>query len=201
MLEVVCHDETSHFLSPQLGGEGRVCRGPQRVVEVGHSSRGVVRQVPGGGVGQEVGALHAVLAAVSLAPGPARPGDRGEAESVGVGEKLGGRGERPAQSDRVAPRAGAQAHCQVVALTVSPDTTTSSHQSRDLLSRFIGIFGILIIPLMRRAGGYPVASEPKLKTERLRTIWKLTGKYKNQDPRNPFFPGASPGAESRMVQL
>ena len=43
-----------------------------------------------------------------------------------------------------------------------------------LLTTFIGIFGILIIPLMIGAGGYPVAAEPKLKTERLRTIWKLT---------------------------
>ena len=75
------------------------------------------------------------------------------------------------------------------------------HHLTDLLTTFSGIFAILIIPLMMRAGGYPVAAAPKLKTERLRTIWKLTGKNKNQDPRHPFSPGASPGAESRMVQL
>ena len=71
-------------ISPQLGGEGRVGRGPQRVVDVGDSSRGVVRQECGGAVSQEVAALHAVPGPVPLAPGPACPGHRSEAETVGV---------------------------------------------------------------------------------------------------------------------
>ena len=71
-------------ISPQLGGEVRVGRGPQWVVDVGDSSRGVLRQEGGGGVGQEVAALHAVLGPIPLASGPACPGHRSEAETVGV---------------------------------------------------------------------------------------------------------------------
>ena len=55
---------------------------------------------------------------------------------------------------------------------------------------------------MIRAGGYPVASEPKLKTERLRTIWKLTEtKIRSVRSSFPYQTRALPGAESRTEQL